>query len=123
AVEGAGDATAARADRLARGEEALRLVILDGARFQCQGSGACCRSYVFGPLYDDDIARLEGLDFPDLERPFVVAANGGPRLRSVGDRCIFLDADERCRIHLRYGAEAKPRICRLYPLEAHATVA
>ncbi len=28
---------------------------------------------------------------------------------------MFLDADERCRIHSRWGAEAKPHVCRQYP--------
>ena len=29
--------------------------------------------------------------------------------------CVFLGENNRCRIHARYGAEAKPLACRLYP--------
>ena len=29
--------------------------------------------------------------------------------------CVFLSPDNRCRLHERYGAEAKPLACRLYP--------
>src|SRR5262245_10225505 len=43
AVEGAGDAVAAKVARVARGEQALPLALLEDARFECQGSGACCQ--------------------------------------------------------------------------------
>lgn len=29
--------------------------------------------------------------------------------------CVFLGADHQCRIHERFGADAKPLLCRLYP--------
>lgn len=37
------------------------------------------------------------------------------RLRFEDGRCVFLDA-AGCRLHARYGAAAKPTICRQYPL-------
>jgi Fe-S-cluster containining protein len=37
------------------------------------------------------------------------------RLRFEQGRCVFLDAGG-CRLHARYGAAAKPTICRQYPL-------
>ena len=128
AVEGAGDATVAKVERIAQRREALPLVILDGARFQCQGSGACCQSYVFGPLDDADVARLEALPlaeaFPHVARPYVETNERGIRhLRSVDECCIFLEDGHRCGIHARFGAAAKPAICQLYPLETHVTVA
>jgi Fe-S-cluster containining protein len=127
AVEGAGDATAAKLERVVRGEEALPLVLLDGARFECQGSGGCCHQYRFGPVGDDDIARLEALDldaaFPG-RAPWVVGDEEGRRyLRSVDDACVFLEDGHRCGVHARFGAAAKPRVCQLYPLEPHATLA
>ncbi len=33
--------------------------------------------------------------------------------------CVFLDPSGRCRIHARFGEEAKPRACRLFPLALH----
>lgn len=37
-------------------------------------------------------------------------------LRQVDGRCVFLSPEFRCRIHARWGAEAKPRVCQQYPL-------
>src|SRR5262249_20461025 len=127
AVEGAGDAIVAKVEQVAKRQIALPIVILDGARFECQGSGACCQSYVFGPIDDADTARLEALRlaeaFPHVARPYVKTDDRGIRhLRSVDDRCIFLEG-HRCGIHARFGAAAKPAICQLYPLETHATIA
>jgi lysine-N-methylase len=34
----------------------------------------------------------------------------------VDGACVFLDANQRCRIHLKFGEAAKPLACRLYPL-------
>lgn len=128
AVEGAGDTTAGQVDAIARGQRRLPIIVLDKSRFQCQGSGACCQNYLFGPIYDDDAARLESLDlataFPDLAPPYVITGERGIRhLRSVDEQCIFLEGGHRCRIHARFGAAAKPRICQLYPIETHATIA
>lgn len=33
--------------------------------------------------------------------------------------CVFLDASGRCRIHAKFGEDAKPLACRLYPLVIH----
>ncbi len=129
-VEGAGDGVVERVRRVRSGEEELGLSLLDGARFSCQGSGECCQNYVFGPLEDDDIARLEELDlataFPHLQPPYIdeLTLEDGQRLRylrSVDDRCVFLDDDLRCGLHKRFGAASKPKLCRLYPLEHLAT--
>src|SRR5437867_13126954 len=29
--------------------------------------------------------------------------------------CVFLGADNRCRIHAKFGSAAKPLACRIYP--------
>jgi hypothetical protein len=34
----------------------------------------------------------------------------------VDGRCFFLDADNRCRIHTEIAYEAKPAVCRAFPL-------
>src|SRR5262249_44707923 len=96
--------------------------LLEGARFECQGSGECCQNYAFGPLEDDDIARLEALDLKDFAPPYVEEKNGARYLRSVDNHCVFLAPDMRCGLHARFGADAKPRICRLYPLATLATI-
>jgi Fe-S-cluster containining protein len=126
AVEGAGDALVAKLERVLRREETLPISILEGARFGCQGSGACCQSYAFGPLTDDDVAALDALDlaaaFPHVAPPYVETNEGGRYLRRDGDRCVFLTAQRRCGLHAAFGSEAKPGFCRLFPLESFATI-
>ncbi|MEZ4318950.1 MAG: YkgJ family cysteine cluster protein [Myxococcota bacterium] len=37
------------------------------------------------------------------------------RLRTVNERCVFLQQDNLCALHLTFGAEAKPASCRAFP--------
>jgi hypothetical protein len=46
-----------------------------------------------------------------VERPVVEG-----HLRLDGARCAFLDPEDRCGIHARFGLEAKPAVCQQYPL-------
>jgi len=129
-VEGAGDGIVARVRRVLTGEMPLEIHVLEGARFQCQGSGECCQNYVFGPLEDEDIARLEALPiaehFPHLAGAplYETSEEHGFKfryLKSVEERCVFLEGDRRCGLHRRFGADSKPALCRLYPIEHIAT--
>lgn len=43
-------------------------------------------------------------------------------LKSVDDRCVFLEGDKKCGLHRRFGAESKPKLCRMYPLEIAPTL-
>ncbi len=110
----------------------LPVVALPDGRFSCQGSGGCCRNYIFGPLTDADIARVSALDLAEL------GVEGGqffetrPRPDGRADRylrttddgaCIFLGEGARCGIHARHGGAAKPGFCQLFPLVAWPTPA
>jgi hypothetical protein len=44
------------------------------------------------------------------------------RLATVGDSCVFLDEAMQCGLHRAFGASAKPRLCRLFPLAALRTI-
>ena len=63
------------------------------------------------PVSADEIARVEaagttlGIDAPIVDG----------RLRHIDGVCVFLEADDRCAIHRRLGAAAKPAICQQYP--------
>ncbi|MCA9559791.1 MAG: YkgJ family cysteine cluster protein [Myxococcales bacterium] len=104
----------------------LGVSILEGARFSCQGTGACCSGYVYGPIEDAVVRAVEGHRFTENaehihgpEGAFeVVDIDGEPTrvLRRVGPRCVFLGADNLCVIHKELGARAKPALCRAYPL-------
>jgi Fe-S-cluster containining protein len=135
-LEGSGDAVVERLQALRRGEEKLERMVLDGARFECQGSGECCQNYLLGPLKDSDIARLEKLPiaehFPELgPGPYFRTreVEGEPPKRYLhtidngfGTRCIFLQPDQHCGLHAKLGAEAKPDLCRSYPIEDWITI-
>jgi len=91
--------------------------------WDCQGCTHCCREYrVY--LTEDERQRLAALDWSgqtDLVDRVPVVREGtwwSPRyrLRQHADgRCVFLGETGRCRIHERFGADAKPFACRLYP--------
>jgi Fe-S-cluster containining protein len=117
-VDEAAVETRARLGALRRGEARLVPAVLAGARFACQGSGACCQGHRLGPLADADAARLEALGLADA----VVQASDGRFLAQIDGRCRFLEGDARCGLHRLHGAEAKPGFCRLYPLEVAATL-
>jgi len=34
-----------------------------------------------------------------------------------GGKCVFLDEENRCRMHAKFGPQAKPLACRLYPFK------
>jgi Fe-S-cluster containining protein len=135
-VEGAGRSILRRIELVRLRKVALEPVFLAGSRFACQGSGECCQNYQFGPLSDEDAARIEALDiaaaYPDLadatyfdvkewtaeRRLLYLATAPSP----TGDRCVFLRGDRRCGLHAAFGAEAKPGFCRVYPIQQLATV-
>ncbi|MGC1645137.1 MAG: hypothetical protein WA741_04855 [Candidatus Sulfotelmatobacter sp.] len=120
-----------RLELIRKGEE-LASRVLEGSRFGCQNSGACCRGYVFGAIREEEKIRIEALDLhkalPRLGRsPLFVEAGtslGRPtyRLGTVGEACVFLEDGPSCGLHRAFGAGAKPALCQLYPLAAIATI-
>ena len=100
--------------------------VLPEAHFACQGTGMCCQGYQFGPIADDVAARI--LAHPFQENAAKLAAAGGPFttaeihgepvrvLSRIDGRCVFLGDDGLCVVHKELGADAKPALCRLYPL-------
>lgn len=103
---------------------------LPDARWSCGQCGACCRGFRFGPV---EPAVVEGLKARDIARHWPPAQQGwleevdGPsgtayyfRNRADGS-CVFLQADNGCAIHARFGAEAKPGFCREFPYSSVQT--
>jgi hypothetical protein len=81
----------------------------------CLGCGGSCRGVNARAVDDAERARITTLAAElGVEEPWV----DGRLRRTEDDACVFLDADERCRLHAAYGAEAKPRICAQYPVVA-----
>jgi Fe-S-cluster containining protein len=129
-IEGACDSWRARLGE-ALGQERLAARFLEGARFGCQGSGGCCQGYVFGPLAQADVERIEAIDIeerlPHLVGKKLLEVRGTGTGRVVhlardGDRCVLLRPDRRCSLHVEFGEDAKPGFCRLFPLALLPTI-
>lgn len=95
-------------------------------RHGCQMCGRSCQGHYIGPLDPEYLERADAVHaemqrrFPDLAgvQALRSVAGGRPALTAVGPehRCLYLGPDGRCRIHATLGAEAKPLVCRLFPL-------
>ena len=92
--------------------------------WDCSGCAACCRSYHV-PVSAEERKRIEGQGW-EHEPGFQDTAyftKVGSRLTGTehclnhrpDGACVFLGADNRCRIHAKFGAAAKPFACRIYP--------
>jgi lysine-N-methylase len=80
--------------------------------WDCRGCAACCRSYSI-PVSADERTRIEAQGW-DLDTPLIDARGTALNHRPDG-ACVFLGDDDRCRIHAKFGAAAKPLACRVYP--------
>jgi lysine-N-methylase len=91
--------------------------------WDCHSCSQCCRDYDVA-VTAEERQRLEAQDWsndPEIaDRPLFVRT--GPwwsrsfRLNHRGEQgCIFLTREKRCLIHERYGHQAKPLACRLFP--------
>jgi len=63
-------------------------------------------------LSEEDKARVEEAG----ARLGVAKPVDGDALRRERGECVFLDDDRACRIHTAIGYEAKPEVCRMYPM-------
>lgn len=102
----------------------MRVEIPPIQNWSCHGCTDCCWNHLVVQLLPEDKQRIEkqgwtradGVD-PGL---MIVGEGGQFRLGHQSDgACVFLDPSGRCRIHAKFGAEAKPLACRLYPLVIH----
>lgn len=93
-------------------------------RWSCHQCGICCRGSVVS-LSAEDLARLKQqgwAEHPDFRgRPVVVRESwlgGEHHLAHREDgSCVFLLPDGLCRIHKELGFDAKPLVCRTFPLQ------
>lgn len=92
--------------------------------WSCHGCTDCCRHYFVVHISPAEKERIEkqhwtladGVDPGSM----MVAERDSFRLGHQEDgACVFLDASGRCRIHVKFGEEAKPLACRLYPFVLH----
>jgi lysine-N-methylase len=92
--------------------------------WDCQGCGVCCRGAIV-VLNEGDLKQIRAQRWdedPDFRGKKILVRLGlfdkRYRLAQRNDGvCIFQDADKLCRIHKRFGYDAKPHVCRMAPLQ------
>ncbi len=104
--------------------KSLRIETPQIQNWSCHGCTDCCRGQLLIKLSPGDKQRIEkqGWTRADGVDPETIIVSEGNDFR-LGHQddgaCVFLDAAGRCRIHAKFGEEAKPLACRLYPLVIH----
>jgi len=97
-------------------------------QWDCHSCTACCRETTIR-LNADDLARLQQQRWdqdPQYLGTKIVRRSswlpGGPVLAHRADgSCVFLTEGGKCRIHETFGADAKPFVCRQFPLQVVTT--
>lgn len=90
--------------------------------WDCHACGQCCKQYRVD-VTDDEAARIRDHHWetdPEMQGCEVLVKQpgqgGAESLNQLADgSCVFLRDDGRCRIHAKFGADAKPLACRIYP--------
>lgn len=99
-----------------------------GIRFDCTGCGNCCLGWPV-PVTQADHDRISGLNLEKINLDvkwlprFRPLASNDRRLRNYthtlekrqDGRCTFLTAEDRCALHITFGAQSKPSMCSLFP--------
>jgi lysine-N-methylase len=89
--------------------------------WDCSGCGDCCRSYQVRVTAAEK-TRIDAQGW-DADPALAGVATTVPDPKT-GDfqlaqrpdgTCVFLGADNRCRIHVAHGPAGKPMACRVYP--------
>ncbi len=89
--------------------------------WDCHGCSDCCR--IEAVVTDEEKHRIEALDLandPEVApKPWFAPAGRRSKKWKLTHRpdggCVFLTSGNRCRLQERFGADAKPFVCRLFP--------
>ncbi|HEY2783398.1 MAG TPA: YkgJ family cysteine cluster protein [Fimbriiglobus sp.] len=90
-------------------------------KWSCHGCSDCCRTYHVRvtDAERDRIAKMDWSGDPAMAGVDVTVYDKKARDYRLNHQddgvCVLLDAENRCRIHAKYGEPAKPMACRLYP--------
>ncbi len=92
------------------------LPVVDGQRWSCHSCGQCCRTLV-GHLTDEERRRLDEQDWAEQlgVAPYVKIGRGWALNKQPDGACVFLDEQNRCKIHAKFGEADKPLACRIFP--------
>ena len=92
----------------------MQLVVNGTLRHTCTMCGGSCQGVQVPLISQAEVDRVE-------EQAGVLGVSdpiADGRLRREGGRCVFLNDDNLCRIHGKWGLLAKPTVCRQYPMVA-----
>lgn len=104
----------------------LNIHIPEGINFECTGCGNCCYGWPV-PVTGDDVERITPLkarlvqaaappSFRELPAESGKLSSFTHTLEKRNDgKCEFLMLDNRCALHDKFGASAKPSMCQLFP--------
>jgi len=89
---------------------------ISGQKWSCHSCGACCRDLVVH-ISGVERDRIDAQDWRDelAVPPYVRVGRSWALNKRADGACVFLDSDNRCAIHARYGEDAKPLACRMFP--------
>ncbi|MEK7756926.1 MAG: YkgJ family cysteine cluster protein, partial [Planctomycetota bacterium] len=92
------------------------LPVIDGQRWSCHSCGLCCRTLV-GHLTAEERRRLDGQGWAQQlgVAPYVKIGRGWALNKQPDGACVFLDEQNRCKIHAKFGEADKPLACRIFP--------
>ena len=95
---------------------------IPGQRWSCHSCGDCCRTLV-GHITPAERARIDeqGWRRELGTEPYVRVGRSWALNKTKDGACVFLDENNRCRIHARFGEQAKPLACRVFPFSLRRT--
>lgn len=93
-------------------------------KWDCQCCGLCCHGNTI-ILDNDDLTKLRSQHwekhpaFRGVKTVVRESLLGGRHVlaKRADGACVFLNQKGRCRIHESHGADSKPAICRMFPLQ------
>ncbi|RME36374.1 MAG: YkgJ family cysteine cluster protein [Planctomycetota bacterium] len=87
-----------------------------GQRWACHACAYCCRELVVS-LSAEDRERIDRGGWRERlgVEPYVRLGRKWVLNKTPDGACVFLDPENRCRLHAEFGEEAKPLDCRRYP--------
>ncbi len=104
----------------------LPVITLDNdEKWDCHQCGFCCRGSLI-PLSRDDLTRLQSQKWgeqPEFQGRSAITvrypgAESSFRLAHQADgSCVFLSESGGCRIHSKFGGQAKPTVCQTFPFQ------
>ena len=92
------------------------LPVIDGQRWSCHSCGLCCRTLV-GHLTGEERRRLDEQGWAQQlgVAPYVKIGRVWALNKQPDGACVFLDEQNRCKIHAKFGEADKPLACRIFP--------